>query len=103
MYLHFKHIIPNWLNMVNLQGRLSDKNMAVKTKAIGVMSTLGKVLGSGTKKHKELMVTLVPLLADSKKMIQTQVTAVSYCAQIIVLLFRVALVALQLIEFPQYS
>ncbi|XP_063678365.1 cytoskeleton-associated protein 5-like isoform X4 [Bolinopsis microptera] len=57
----------------SMKGRLSDKNMAVKTKAIGVMSTLGKVLGTGTKKHKELMVSLIPLLADSKKMIQTQV------------------------------
>ena len=55
------------------QGRLADKNMAVKTKAIGVMGTLGKVLGSGTKKHKDLMVLLVPLLADSKKTIQSQV------------------------------
>ncbi|KAL5253039.1 hypothetical protein ACHWQZ_G015707 [Mnemiopsis leidyi] len=57
----------------SMKGRLADKNMAVKTKAIGVMSTLGKVLGPGTKKHKDMMVLLLPLLADSKKTIQTQV------------------------------
>ena len=69
-YLNIPHKL---LNRRYTQGRLSDKNIAVKTKAISVMSTLGKVLGAGTKKHKELMVLLVPLLADSKKTIQTQV------------------------------
>ena len=48
--------------------------MAVKTRVIQVMGTLGKVLGPGTKKHKELMVLLFPLLGDGKKTIQTQVS-----------------------------
>ena len=47
--------------------------MAVKTKALGIMNSLGKALGPGTKKHKELMVLLLPLLGDSKKHVQAQV------------------------------